>query len=68
MNSVVSATVLSENCITSDAIATMLMVLPYDKGLDIVNGMDNVECMILINKDDDILKLESFNFKDRVVD
>lgn len=67
LNSVVSATVLSKNCTTSDAIATMLMVLPYDKGLDIVNGIDNVECMILINKDDGILKLESSNFKDRVI-
>ena len=67
INSVVSATVLSESCMVSDAIATMLMVLPYEEGIDIINNIENTECMILINDKNKIISIESDNFKKNVV-
>ena len=66
-NSVVSATVLSESCMVSDAIATMLMVLPYQKGIDIINNIENIECMILINEENKIISIKSDNFKENIV-
>ena len=66
INSVVSATVLSESCMVSDAIATMLMVLPYQVGIDIINNTSNTECLILLKEDNKIISVESNNFKDNI--
>tara|TARA_B110000495_G_C22932442_1_gene545156 strand:- start:13 stop:1020 length:1008 start_codon:yes stop_codon:yes gene_type:complete len=67
VNSVVSATVLSKSCMVSDAIATMLMVLPYKEGIDIINSIENTECIILISDKNKIISIESDNFKKNVV-
>ena len=47
-NNIISATVIAQDCIDADAIATLLMLFPYKKGLDLINTIDNVECYLII--------------------
>ncbi|ACN16294.1 ApbE [Desulforapulum autotrophicum HRM2] len=49
---VVSASVVADNCTFADGLATALMVMAPEKSLAIVNGLDNVECLIVVRKPD----------------
>lgn len=46
-NATVSATIVSENCTLADALATAVMVLGKDKGLELVESQPNTECFIV---------------------
>ena len=46
-NKVVSATVISKNCIDADALATLLNVMPINQSIDFINTLDSVECLIV---------------------
>ncbi|MCF8045035.1 MAG: FAD:protein FMN transferase [Desulfarculaceae bacterium] len=46
-NRVVSASVAADDCTFADGLATALMVMEIDKGLKLVNRLENTECMIL---------------------
>ena len=54
-NNVISVTVISNKCIDSDALATSLKVLDYKKGIELINGIEDTECMFII-KEDEVLK------------
>lgn len=54
-NNVISVTVIADKCIDTDALSTSLKVLGKDKGLELVNGIDNIECMFIL-KEGNILK------------
>ena len=43
----VSATVISKECIDSDALATVLMTMMPSEGIDFINNLDNIEAMII---------------------
>jgi thiamine biosynthesis lipoprotein len=45
---VVSATVIAQTCVLADGLATGLMVMGPEKGLALVEGMDAVECLIVV--------------------
>lgn len=49
---VVSASVVAADCTFADGLATALMVMAPEKSLAIVNGLDNVECLIVVRKPD----------------
>ena len=51
-NSVVSASVMAETCTFADGLATALMVMGADKGLELVERLDNVEALIVIQQTD----------------
>lgn len=51
-NGVVSATVLADNCTLADGLATALMVMGPGKGLDLINRIDSVECLIVVMQAD----------------
>ena len=51
-NNVSSVTVLANNCATADAFATGLMVLGYEEGIRIVEGLNNVEAIFVLNNGD----------------
>jgi len=57
-NNIVSASVLADNCMMADGLATGLMVMGKKKAIALVNTLDNVECMIIIKKPDN--QLEEF--------
>ena len=61
-NNILSASVIAENCIDADAIATILMLLPYKKGISLIDKMKNVESLLFVKKDDKIVMITSKNF------
>jgi thiamine biosynthesis lipoprotein len=40
--------VVSETCTFADGLATAVMVLGREKGMDLVEGLDGVECLIVV--------------------
>jgi thiamine biosynthesis lipoprotein len=51
-NGVVSATVVAANCTVADGLATALMVMGPEKGLELVNRLDSVACLIVVRRPD----------------
>tara|TARA_B110000263_G_scaffold217265_1_gene203226 strand:- start:682 stop:1692 length:1011 start_codon:yes stop_codon:yes gene_type:complete len=61
-NNVVSVTVISDKCIDTDALSTSLKVLGKEKGLELVNSIDNMECMFILKEDGGLKDYYSNNF------
>jgi len=61
-NNIISASVITESCIDADAIATILMLLPYDEGIELVNNINNVESLLFIDNNNEITMLKSKDF------
>ena len=55
-NSVVSASVLADNCTLADGLATALVVMGPTKGIALINRLYNVECLVLCEEKDGFLK------------
>jgi thiamine biosynthesis lipoprotein len=47
-NGVVSASVLSADCTFADGLATALIVMGPDKGIELVNRLEGVDCLIVV--------------------
>jgi thiamine biosynthesis lipoprotein len=45
---VTSATVLAPDCMTADALATALTVMAPEAGLQMIEGMENVACLLIL--------------------
>ena len=56
----ISVTIITDKTIDADALATAVFVLGKDKGLKLVNTLNNVEALIITN-DRDIIKSSDFN-------
>ncbi|HUV50587.1 MAG TPA: FAD:protein FMN transferase [Anaerolineae bacterium] len=50
--SVAGASVLADRCAFADGLATALMVMGVEKGLQLVNTIDGVECLIVVCEKD----------------
>jgi thiamine biosynthesis lipoprotein len=50
-NGVVSVSVIADNCTFADGLATALMVMGPEKGLALVNRLDQVETFMIVDKD-----------------
>ncbi len=55
-NRVVSASVIADNCTLADGLATALMVLGHEKGIEVTEKLDHVECLIVVQEADGALK------------
>jgi len=55
-NGVVSATVVAANCTVADGLATALMVMGPQTGVDLINRLDTVECLIVVRQADGSFK------------
>ncbi|MGC8976243.1 MAG: FAD:protein FMN transferase [Candidatus Ratteibacteria bacterium] len=55
----VSVTVIAPDCTVADGLATGIFVLGLEKGLDLVNKLENIECLI-IDKNGKIYKSKNF--------
>ena len=51
-NGVVSVSIIAGNCTLADGLATAIMVMGAEKGIQLVNRLDNVECFIVVEKPD----------------
>ena len=61
---VVSASIVADNCTFADGLATALVVLGPEKGLELVNRLTGVECLIIVQKQDGtLIDYSSKNFK-----
>ena len=62
-------TVISNNCIDADAIATMLMLLDWQEGLELINSdlFDTVECFIIVKDGEGFSEKYSDGFLDFIV-
>ena len=47
-NNVVSVSIIADTCAFADGLATGVMVMGHKKGLELVNSLDNVECLIVV--------------------
>jgi thiamine biosynthesis lipoprotein len=54
-NGVVSVSIIANTCTFADGLATAVMVLGHEKGLDLVNRLDNTECFIVTQNKDGVL-------------
>jgi len=54
-NDVVSVSIIANTCTFADGLATAVMVLGDQKGLDLVNRLDNTECLIVTQNKDGVL-------------
>jgi thiamine biosynthesis lipoprotein len=48
---IVSASVIAKDCTFADGLATALMVMPVKEGLNLVNGLEGTECLIVEKKE-----------------
>ena len=51
-NGVVSVSIIADNCTLADGLATALMVMGAEKGIQLVKRLDNVECFIVLETSD----------------
>lgn len=49
-NGVVSVSVIAADCTLADGLATALMVMGPQRGIELVNRLPNVECLIVVQK------------------
>lgn len=54
-NSVVSATVMAETCTFADGLATALMVMGVEKGIELADRLKSVEAMMVVRRPDGTL-------------
>ena len=60
----ISATIIADDCVTADAIATAVMVKGFSNGLNWINSMENIEGLLIgINKDREYFHEKSKGFK-----
>ncbi|MGD9899644.1 MAG: FAD:protein FMN transferase [Calditrichaceae bacterium] len=62
INGVASVTVIAPDCMLADAMATAIMVMGTDKGLQWVESKANVEAMIIIREGDQFREVLSSGF------
>jgi len=55
-NNVVSVSVIADNCTFADGLATALMVIGHEKGIELVNSLKGVEALIVVHEKDGNLK------------
>ena len=54
-NGVVSVSIIAGDCTFADGLATAIMVMGRQKGLDLINRLENVEGLIVVEKPDGAL-------------
>ena len=59
-----SATVISDNCIDADALATTLMLLDVDEAIDLIDNLDDSEAFIIYLKDSTLQTRETLGFNE----
>ena len=51
-NGVVSVSIIADNCTLADGLATAIMIMGAEEGVQLANRMDTVECFIVVEKSD----------------
>lgn len=51
-NGVVSVSIIADTCVFADGLATAVMILGHKKGLELVDRLKSVECLIILRDND----------------
>jgi thiamine biosynthesis lipoprotein len=62
-NGIVSVSVLADDCMVADALATGIMVMGYQKGLNLIDRLESVESLIVVEKDGQLMDYPSKGFE-----
>jgi len=65
-NNVLSSTVISNKCVISDGLATALFILKPEEGLKLIEGLKDVDCIIISEEGGKLRFTISQNIMDRV--
>ena len=65
-NNVVSATVIANNCIDADALATAINVMEVNDSIELINSLEEVECFIVQKNESGFKYYYSENMKDYI--
>lgn len=57
-HNILSATVLADDCMTADALATTFMVVGYEKAIELLKNLPSVEACFILGETQDKYKLE----------
>ena len=63
VNGVASVTIIAPNCMLADAMATAIMIMGKEKGMNWVKSKDNVEAFIIMRTDKGYEEIFSPGFK-----
>ncbi len=63
-NQVVSTSVIAKNCTIADGLATALMVMDIQKGIDLINSLESIECLVIKKKGDKFIPFRSQGFEE----
>ena len=64
---VLGVSVIAEDCITADAYATSFMAMPIEKSIKMISLLNNIEVMIIYNKEKSEVEIFSTDGFDRLV-
>jgi len=62
-NRVVSTSVIATNCTIADGLATALMVMDVQEGIDLVNRLPDTECLIIQKQNNEFISTQSDHFE-----
>jgi len=62
-NNVASATVVAQTCTFADGLATALMVMNIENGINLINSLNKTECLIIEKKETELISHMSENFE-----
>jgi thiamine biosynthesis lipoprotein len=62
-SNIASVTIIAPNCMLADGLATAVMVMPVEKGLQLIESKDDCECMIIIREKKDFRIKQSSGFE-----
>ena len=64
---VLGVSVIAEDCITADAYATSFMAMPIEKSIKMISLLNNIEVMIIYNKEKSEVEIFSTDGFDRLI-
>ena len=67
-NQIVSTSVIAPDCALADGLATALMVMTIQEGLDLINSLPDVECLLVQQKGKELMTHPSQNFRSYLYD
>ena len=59
---------ISDKCIDADALSTSLKVLGKDKGINLINSLDGIDCLFILKEDGSLVDYSSSNFSSFLID
>jgi thiamine biosynthesis lipoprotein len=62
-NGVVSVSITADTCVFADGLATGVMVMGPSKGIELINTLEGVECLLVVKEDDKLKNYYSKGFR-----